>query len=550
MAKNTKEKREKNTLETTDTNVEKEVAIKGNKTEENKTEENKTEENKAEENKAEDNKVDENKTVAEEEEEKRKDKDEDKKEKTSHSKKGIIWLIIFILLVVVTALYILGVNFYSSHFLVNTYINQIDCSNMDEDTVAANIEKMIDDYSLTIYGRDESLESGVEIGRISAKDIDMQFIDTKKEVSELLNRQNKYLWPISYMKKEVSSINLIQGVVYDEELLSDKLNSIDAFKKNKMIQPADAYLSDYSDDVGGYTIVAETKGTALDMEKVRDVLDAAIVAESDEVDLEECYIEAKVKADDKTLIKNCDMLNCWLGTEVIYDWNATKVVVGKEEVKQWILFENGSPMLDEAAVKEFIDSTSSELDTYGKMRSFTTITGVELSLRNGSYGWRVDRETELENLVSYIKEGKRINTEPEYSCRAYAKGKNDIGNSYVEIDLSNQHLYLYMKGEIVLESDFVSGDMSVGNTTPAGVFGITYKTTDAILRGGDYETPVKYWMPFYGNYGMHDATWRNEFGGDIYLTNGSHGCVNLPLDKAAEIYEYMKTGFPVVCYYY
>ena len=100
-----------------------------------------------------------------------------------------------------------------------------------------------------------------------------------------------------------------------------------------------------------------------------------------------------------------------------------------------------------------------------------------------------------------------------------------------------------------MESDFVSGDASNVNPTPHGVFGLTYKTTNAVLRGADYETPVFYWMPFHGNFGMHDATWRTEFGGDIYLTDGSHGCINLPLDKAEAIYGYVSTGFPIVCYY-
>ena len=131
------------------------------------------------------------------------------------------------------------------------------------------------------------------------------------------------------------------------------------------------------------------------------------------------------------------------------------------------------------------------------------------------------------------------------------KGSDDIGNSYVEIDLTNQHLYLFQNGSIVLETDFVSGNMSkAGCMTPPGVFGLTYKTKNAVLRGADYETPVNYWMPFNGNVGMHDATWRGSFGGTIYLTSGSHGCVNLPLNMAAAIYEYVSTGFPVVCYYY
>ena len=141
--------------------------------------------------------------------------------------------------------------------------------------------------------------------------------------------------------------------------------------------------------------------------------------------------------------------------------------------------------------------------------------------------------------------GLKLGTErePVYSNTALHKGRDDIGNSYVEIDLGSQKLYLYNEGSLILETDFVSGNVSRGWTTPAGVFGLTYKTKNAVLRGDNYETPVNYWMPFNGNIGMHDATGRGSFGGDIYMTNGSHGCINLPLDAAAQIYEYVSAGF-------
>ena len=61
--------------------------------------------------------------------------------------------------------------------------------------------------------------------------------------------------------------------------------------------------------------------------------------------------------------------------------------------------------------------------------------------------------------------------------------------------------------------------------------------------------PVSYWMPFNGNIGMHDASWRSSFGGDIYKTNGSHGCINLPVSVAQELYGYVEKGTPVICYY-
>ena len=111
-------------------------------------------------------------------------------------------------------------------------------------------------------------------------------------------------------------------------------------------------------------------------------------------------------------------------------------------------------------------------------------------------------------------------------------------------------MYFYYQGELFLETDFVSGDVATGHATPEGIFAVTYKQKNRVLRGPDYESFVYYWMPFYGGYGMHDATWRRTFGGSIYLNNGSHGCVNLPKKIAAKIYDCVETGFPVICYYY
>ena len=124
----------------------------------------------------------------------------------------------------------------------------------------------------------------------------------------------------------------------------------------------------------------------------------------------------------------------------------------------------------------------------------------------------------------------------------------DYGNSYVEINLTAQHLFMYVDGELIVESDFVSGNLANGWDTPTGAFTLTYKDKDAVLRGENYATPVTYWMPYAGNVGMHDATWRREFGGDIYKTDGSHGCVNLPWSNAKIIFENIEQGFPVLCY--
>ena len=135
-----------------------------------------------------------------------------------------------------------------------------------------------------------------------------------------------------------------------------------------------------------------------------------------------------------------------------------------------------------------------------------------------------------------------------YSMTANSHEGNDYGDSYVEINLTAQHLFLYKDGQLVIDSDFVSGNASKENGSPTGAYGITYTQKDATLRGDDYETPVAYWMPFAGNVGMHDASWRSKFGGSIYKYGGSHGCINLPVNVAKVIYENVGKNYPVLVY--
>lgn len=69
-----------------------------------------------------------------------------------------------------------------------------------------------------------------------------------------------------------------------------------------------------------------------------------------------------------------------------------------------------------------------------------------------------------------------------------------------------------------------------------------------MLKGEGYASPVDFWMPFHGDIGFHDASWRSSFGGSIYKTNGSHGCINMPYAKAEELYNLVYPNVPVICY--
>lgn len=476
--------------------------------------------------------------------------------KPKSKKKYIItvFLLMFVATLAAAAyLYYRGVDYYRTHFFPNTRINGIDCSDMEIDPIIDALEKRIDDYALSVKGRNyRTGESGAVLGSILPEDIGLRYDGTREAVESLLLQQNEMFWIEAHLDRNYE-YSLEQPITFDEELLDSVVKSWEACRRKNMRKPKNAYISEYSEELRGYEIIPETKGTELDIKKAVSLIKEAVRAQEMSIDLEalDCYGEAAVRSDDKRMNRIVDNANKWLGTKIAYDWNGTKVMLDDETLRDWVSVEGGKAVLDEEAVGAFVKEQAASYDTYGRRKNFMTTAGYEISLPGRNYGWKTDVEAETEELIALIYQGCNIEREPIYSISAGQKGSNDIGNSYVEADLNSQHLYLYQDGNLVLETDFVSGTMisSWDCVTPEGVFGLLYKTTDAVLRGENYNTPVKYWMPFYGNYGMHDANWRGAFGGEIFITNGSHGCINLPTGMAEQIYQYVSKGFPVVCYY-
>lgn len=117
---------------------------------------------------------------------------------------------------------------------------------------------------------------------------------------------------------------------------------------------------------------------------------------------------------------------------------------------------------------------------------------------------------------------------------------------FIEVDISDQMVYLYKDNKLLIASPCVTG-MNNKHDTRIGYFSIKYKQTNTYLKGPGYRSYVNYWMPFDGGIGLHDADgWRNDYGKDIYLKNGSHGCVNTPGVAVKEIYNTVSKGTRVL----
>ena len=219
--------------------------------------------------------------------------------------------------------------------------------------------------------------------------------------------------------------------------------------------------------------------------------------------------------------------------------------------------EDGSFSIDEEKVKEYVAGLAKKYDTVNSKRTFTTTAGNTVTLTPGDYGWEIDQSGTESNLMQAINDGTQGDFEIVYTSTALSRNENDIGNSYVELSLSDQHFWVYVDGKQVMDSEVVTGCRNKGTETPKGVYKVKGKTTDYTMRGEknasgnwSYQVHCNYWIPFAAEdtIGFHDLTTRSDWSSTAYLDNGSHGCVNTPLDKVKELYDIVSYKFPVVIY--
>lgn len=431
---------------------------------------------------------------------------------------------------------------YKTCFLPGTIVDGMDVTGKTAAEVEDAIMGQLKGYKLTITGREDLSESitGEEVGLYA------EFDDT---LAKAIAAQKPMEWGKYRFGKSVNEVNTDALIRYNDEMLGEAVDSLSCMDKENMREPQDAKISDYTS--GGYTIIKEDEGTELLEDKVKEAVAAAVMSLAESVDLEEqgCYVSPSITSEDEALKAACETMNKYVGARITYQFGDKSETLSGDEIHNWLTVNGTRVGINEGKATEYVKKLAASYDTAYKAKSLKTSYGKTVSITGGSYGYKINQAKEAATLVSLIKNGEQTSREPEYSQKGASRTGSDYGNTYVEINLTAQHLYFYVKGKLVVQSDFVSGNAAKGWSTPAGAYSITYKQRNATLKGQGYATPVSYWMPFNGGIGLHDANWRKTFGGTIYKTNGSHGCVNLPPAVAKTIYENISAGDPVLCYH-
>lgn len=474
----------------------------------------------------------------------RREREEQKKEGSVKKVIGRIILgLLLVCILVVLGFYIAGIVYFKDRFFRNTRINGFDASEMTVEDVEKLVADKIASYRLEIEERDGKSEI------ITAKDIDYHYV-SKGEVQTFKNSQNLLTWPV-YIWRSIS-YTFDSSAQYDEEKMTTAIEGLECMDDSKAVEPKDAYI-DFMD--GSYHVVPEVEGNLLEHEKADRMIREAVDFANAKVSLEEknCYKIPAKRQNDEVLTATCKKLNVLVGTNIVYVFGSNNEVLNSETIREWISYdEEGTVELDHDAVYEFVYQLAQKYDTANRPRNFVTHSGTTVSVEGGSYGWLIDQEAEVAELISAIESGYQGERYAVFAQTAVSWDNSDLGDSYVEVDLSGQHVWLYINGEEIISTDCVSGNMSKADcVTPAGTYTLYYKESPSVLKGenNEYESKVTYWMPFNGGIGLHDASWRSSFGGSIYQTSGSHGCINLPVNAAAVIYENVYDGIPIICYY-
>ena len=115
----------------------------------------------------------------------------------------------------------------------------------------------------------------------------------------------------------------------------------------------------------------------------------------------------------------------------------------------------------------------------------------------------------------------------------------------IVVSISQQMLWAYKGDKVVLNSYVSTG--RAGFDTPVGSFAVLTKlpsqTMEGVIGGEYYNVPDVPWVLYFTNRGhaLHGTYWHSNFGMPM-----SHGCVNLPLDVAAWLYDWAPVGTPVL----
>lgn len=465
-------------------------------------------------------------------------------------KKRILKHLVIVLAIITISLmgtYVGLAVYYHNAFAYGTWINGVYCTGRSIQEVNDELVKDFTYEGVHVYDKDGNVFT------IPAEQISYQF-DFGRALEIYQKQQNAWMWIDSMIHEHITDLTPV--VSYDpvkfEACFAALPFSVDNIPNEE--RRVEIIKTDR-----GYELVNE-RTEVLNLEEAKAVILAAVEDSKEEVSLVEagCYHDLELTDQMRDTLVLWEKLEAFQQCGIVYQMGEEQIPLDGSVVSEWIaLDEAGGFLLDEAgqlqlkegAIEEFVAELAAEYDTVGASRQFHATRGEIVTVEGGLYGNQIDQKAEIAYLTAAFRERRQEVHEPAYLQEAWKQGKEDIGSTYIEVDMGEQKMYYYVDGVLKIETPIVTGNTSRRMGTPSGVNYVYLKQKNRILRGANYASHVDFWMPVKGNIGIHDAAWRSKFGGEIFKTDGSHGCVNTPREAMEQLYDMAQVGTPVVMFY-
>ncbi len=453
------------------------------------------------------------------------------------------------LVVLLGAGYLAGWSSSMGTFLKNTYIDDEDVSGM---TTIQAINLLKDKYTapkVTISTRSGNVVT-IDLAEYGYS------VDVSAAIKEIYNKQDHSKWFLSFFN--TSEYELETDYSFDKDHFERQLRRTTW----STFQTTDAHI-EYGDS--GYYIVPEVYGDDVDIDKLVDYVEGCIGKGQFKIDISDADLYSNPRVTEKDLLPQLNTIKDNFDFVITYDFDYTQEYLTGREVYNWTK-ANGE--VDRKKAEAFVDQLAQKYDTFMTTRNFNTTERGPMQISQGrystgQYGWWIDQEKTVDKLMEHIEEGKSITIDPVYvqldtgyTYEGFAPGRSadgDIGNTYIEIDLSAQHLWYYQEGELKFETlNIVSGKATdPSRKTPGGIYSVYTKSTNYTMVAPDnsYRAKCAYFMRLsFEGIGLHDLS-RGAYGGNTYINNGSHGCINMKYAEVKQLYDMVERGTPVIMYY-
>lgn len=489
---------------------------------------------------------------------------------------------------ILAVIYCLLGFYYRGGFPCFTWINGVYCTGKSVSEVNEELIARYPYQGIAVLDREEARLF------VSAGDTDYS-MDYTDALNQVFYNRNPFAWGL-YIFDNLS-YNYKPQVSMDKNKLSDIISKWEIF--------------DISSDAKCSVKIRAGEGFVLENahmlipveERITDRVYRSMMEGDEVVDLseyEECYVETTLTASEQDRANLFEKLDKLQDFDVTYDFSGESVRLSRavasgfiltlgdyekaseEEVKTGggsgmfivggketelpgadsvytvadILTDlDGNPIVSEKRIYDFLLEAAEEHDTEWMMKRFKNGLSNEVILTTGKKGNGkiYDVDAEFENVKNaLISSGtglKGIKTFPVLDGVFTVDASQKLGSTFIEVDMKNQMLYYYVDGKLSMDMPVVTGNINRGRGTPAGIYNVYNKRYHTYLHGVDYVSYVNYWLGVEKGVGIHDANWRKKFGDEIYKSDGSHGCINCPIESVSELWEAVEVGTPVIMYY-